>query len=103
MKLGFLRPGPKSMGLEQAGLGRAGGDSEGASRVGERCGSGDESPGCNMNPSQDKRSWEWAQRRGDRRMNGRSHKAPSLLLVSGVTSQWDQCHLPASGGDSVHS
>lgn len=44
-----------------------------------------------------------AEREKDRRMNGRSHKAPSLLLVSGVTSQWDQCHLPASGGDSVHS
>lgn len=53
-------------GKGRAGQGRtgAGEDSKGESRVGEWGGGGDESPGCNMNPSQDERSEEWAQRRG---------------------------------------
>lgn len=50
----------------------------------------------------------WAKKKKKERerakpMNGRFHKAPSLLLVCGMTSQWDRCHLPASGGESVHS
>lgn len=66
---------------------------------------GYESPVCNMSPSQDKRTGGGHNREkeSNRRMNGRSHNAPSLLPVSGVTSQRDQCHLPASGGGSVHS
>lgn len=84
------------------GLCWAGEDGKGASWLHGGCLS--ESPACNMSPSLDKRTGGGHRGEGKdtdhRPMNGRSHKAPSLLLVSGVTSQWDQCHLPASGRSS---
>lgn len=57
VKLGFLRLEPESTGLRQAGLGRAG---QGWGKIArEHLGwvrGGDESPACNMSPSQDTRA-----------------------------------------------
>lgn len=114
MKLGFLRlksncgaeicrNGQHKVGW--AGLDWTREDSKGASWMHESWLSGvveSESPACNMNPSLDKRTgggYREREKETDQWMGGLT-KAPSLLLVSGVTSQWDQCHLPASGRDS---